>query len=83
MRMNHQGPISRETRPTNVTLRTALVNEAKELGINISAAASAGLEQAVAVEKAERWIRENGPALGSYNEFVSERGLPLANLRIF
>jgi antitoxin CcdA len=80
MRMKHERS---PTRPTNVTLSRALVDEAKELGVNISSAAASGLQQAVARKRAERWLRDNGSALGSYNAFVEKRGLPLAKLRLF
>jgi antitoxin CcdA len=69
--------------PTNVTLDTALVAEARDLGVNISRASAAGLERAVAQARAERWLRENGPALRSSNAFVEAHGLPLKNLRRF
>ena len=84
MRMKHEGSSQRRaTRATNITLSSTLVDEAKELGVSISSAATAGLEAAVARKRAERWIRDNGPALGSYNAFVEERGLPLAKFRLF
>jgi antitoxin CcdA len=70
-------------RPTNLSLNAALVDEAKELGINISQAAAAGLQEAVGKRRAERWLEENGAALRSYNEFVSMRGLPLDKFRLF
>jgi antitoxin CcdA len=71
------------TRPTNITLSRALVDEAKALGVNISSAAARGLEQAVAKKRAERWLCDNGAALGAYNEFIEEHGLPLAKFRLF
>jgi antitoxin CcdA len=71
------------TRPTNLSLSAALVDEAKELGVNISSAAASGLEQAVAKRRAERWLDENGAALESYNEFVRKNGLPLEEFRLF
>jgi antitoxin CcdA len=71
------------TRPTNLSLSAALVDEAKELGINISLAAGAGLEEAVRKRRAERWLEENGAALETYNEFVDTHGLPLDKFRIF
>jgi antitoxin CcdA len=70
-------------RPTNLSLSAALVDEAKELGINISQAAAAGLEEAVAKRRAERWLEENGAALRSYNELVNKNGLPLDKFRLF
>lgn len=71
------------TRPTNLSLNAALVDEAKALGINISLAAASGLEQAVAKKRAERWIQENAAALDSYNEYVNRCGLPLEKSRLF
>ena len=83
MRMNNRGAITRGTRPTNVTLRAALVDEAKELGVNISLAAARGLENAVKEARAERWLEENRGALESSNEWMETNGLPLADLRLF
>ena len=71
------------SRPTNVTLNAALVEEAKALGVNISLAAASGLEQAVAKRRAERWAKENAAALGSYNDYVEANGLPLEKYRLF
>lgn len=71
------------TRPTNVTLSSALVDEAKALGVNISQAATSGLEQAVAWKRSERWLEENGEALDSFNEYIEQNGLPLERFRLF
>ena len=85
MRMNDVVPQVADRRgrtvPTNVTLDAALVAEARELGVNISRASAAGLENAVARARAERWLRENGSALQSSNDLVAARGLPLKALR--
>ena len=71
------------TRPTNLSLNARLVEEAKALGVNLSLAASSGLEQAVAKRRGERWIEENAAALDSYNEYVENHGLPLEKSRLF
>ena len=71
------------TRPTNLSLSVSLVEEAKELGVNISLAAACGLEQAVAKRRAERWAQENAAAPESYNRFVEKNGLPLEKHRLF
>lgn len=71
------------TRATNLSLDAALVDEAKQLGVNISLAAARGLEQAVAKIRAERWLEENRAAFDSYNEYVEEHGLPLEKFRLF
>ena len=88
MRMNVNANVSRSkraapTRPTNLSLSASLVDEAKALGVNISVAASAGLEQAVARSRAERWLKENAAALDSYNDYVEANGLPLEKSRLF
>ena len=81
MRMN--AVVKSRTKPTNVSLDAALVEEAKELGVNISLASAWGLEQAVKKARAERWLEENREALDSYNEWVEANGLPLAKYRLF
>ena len=73
----------RITRATNLSLSAALVDEAKELGVNISLAAASGLEQAVAKRRAERWLEENAAAIDSYNDYVEKNGLPLETFRLF
>jgi antitoxin CcdA len=42
-----------------------------------------GLEHALARKRAERWLKENAAALGSYNVYVEKNGLPLEKLRLF
>lgn len=71
------------TRPTNVSLSASLVEEAKQLGVNISSAASNGLKQAVAEKRAERWLEANAAALDDYNQYIDANGLPLAKSRLF
>jgi len=81
MRMN--AATKSRTRPTNVSLDAALVEEAKELGVSISQASNRGLEQAVKKARGERWLEENKPALDAYNDYVAKHGLPLAKYRLF
>jgi antitoxin CcdA len=71
------------TRATNVSLDAALVEEAKELGVNISLASARGLEQAVKKARAKRWLEENKAALDAYNDYVAKHGLPLTKYRLF
>jgi antitoxin CcdA len=68
---------------TNVSLDSALVAEARQLGVNISRASAEGLESAVAQARAERWSRENEAALESSNVYVDAHGLPLKAMRQF
>ncbi len=71
------------TRPTNVSLDTALVAEAKALGVNISSASARGLKQAVDSARAKLWLEENKDALAASNDHVEANGLPLRPLRKF
>jgi antitoxin CcdA len=68
---------------TNVTIEPNLLLRAKELRINISQAAEAGLMQAAAARQAEIWLADNQAALQSSNDFVQKNGLPLAQFRNF
>lgn len=81
MRMNTG--VKTRTKPTNVSLDAALVEEAKALGVNISLASTRGLEQAVKQARSERWLEENRSALESSNAWVEANGLPLAKYRLF
>ncbi len=70
-------------KPTNLSLDQALLQEARELGVNLSQAAEHGLRQAVASAKAGAWKRENKAAMESSNAWVDKRGLPLERFRRF
>jgi antitoxin CcdA len=68
---------SEKRRPTNVSLDIALVEAAREKGINISRASEAGLREALA----RRWREDNAQAIEAYNAHVAEHGLPLPSFR--
>ncbi len=68
---------------TNLTLDAQAIAEAKELGINISAACEEGLVVAISKARGEKWLRENRAALASSNAWVEKHGLPLAKYRMF
>jgi antitoxin CcdA len=68
---------------TNVSISETLLADAKELQINVSRAAEAGLDRAIAERRAEIWLQENLDALQSSNEYVERNGLPLAKYRQF
>lgn len=70
-------------RPTNVTLPTALVAEARVLGVNVSRACEAGLAAALRSARAERWRAENQAAMESWNTTLERDGIPLARFRAF
>lgn len=81
--MNHPARIDGRKRPTNVSLSTELVEEARRLGVNLSQACERGLSEQVAETRAANWLRENKAALESSNAYVEKHGLPLAKHRLF
>ncbi len=72
-----------QKKPTNLSLDRSLLAEARELNVNLSRAAEAGLRQAIAQTKSERWKAENAAAMESSNQWVEEHGLPLEKYRQF
>lgn len=82
--MRHPVPYANAAKKaTNVSLAEPLLAEAKELRINVSQAAEAGVAQAVAEKRAEQWVAENAKAFDCWNAYVEKNGLPLAKYRGF
>ena len=75
--------IKHARRPTNLSLDSALLEEAKALGVNMSRSAEAGIAEAVRRSKQQRWLQANQAALDSSNEYVALNGLPLYRHRQF
>ncbi|GAK34566.1 antitoxin [Iodidimonas nitroreducens] len=70
-------------RATNLTIDTMLLDEARDLGINLSATLEASLRDAVRARKAALWLEENRAAIQSSNAWVAKNGLPLEKYRQF
>jgi antitoxin CcdA len=77
------GPEATHKKRTNLSIDSQLLQEAKQLGINVSQSAEAGLAQAVSQQKQQRWLQENSQAIESSNDFVAHHGLPLAQYQHF
>lgn len=74
-----QGP----KKATNVSLTASLVEEARDIGINVSQACEEGLAAAVKAEKERRWLEENAKAIERFNEWIETNGIPLSEYRQF
>lgn len=81
--MNRPSRFSGTKKPTNVSLPSDMVSEAKRLGINVSQACEMGLANILREAQKEEWKRENREAIESWNKWVAENGLPLAKYRQF
>jgi len=67
----------------NVTLPESLLQEARQLKINLSQACERGLAAEVSQTKAQKWQQENQAAINAWNAYVEEHDLPLAEYRQF
>ena len=57
-------------KPTNLTINTDLLNQAKDMNINISSILEIALANVVKQRKKEKWVEENRNAVKAYNEYV-------------
>ena len=69
--------------PTNLSLRSDLVRRAKALGLNISEAVDAALEDVIRDAERTAWLRENEEAIADYNEAIESRGVFSDDWRTF
>jgi len=67
--------INAPKKPTNLTVNSDLLHQAKDLNINLSSILELALSDAVKQRKREEWKEENTESIDSYNQFVSENGL--------
>lgn len=58
-----------------LSLRRELVQRATALGLNISEAVDASLENIIRVAEREAWLRENKAAITDYNKSVDRLGV--------
>jgi antitoxin CcdA len=61
-------------RQTNLSIDEQLLEEARELGINLSQTMESALRGVLTEERARRWLEENRDAIESYNEHIERRG---------
>ncbi|MFA5966158.1 MAG: type II toxin-antitoxin system CcdA family antitoxin [Sphingomonas sp.] len=70
-------------RPINLSIDSALIDEAKALDINVSRACEEGLRERIRGEKGARWLEQNRAAIDDWNAYIAEHGLPLERYRAF
>jgi len=75
--------LSASKKPTNVTVNSDLLKQAKALDINLSAALEQTLIELVRQKQAAAWLAENRAAIDDYNRFVEENGTFADDLRSF
>lgn len=70
-------------RAVNLTLSARTLEQARALGMNLSATVDALLAEEVRRRYWERWNEDNREAIDHYNERIARDGLPLARYRSF
>jgi antitoxin CcdA len=70
-------------RATNVSIRTDLLEAAREAGVNLSATLERALAEELASVKRARWREENREAIAAYNEHVDGHGAFSDGVRSF
>lgn len=70
-------------RAVNLTLNSALIQEAKALEINLSREFEAHLADVVKRVKREKWLLENREAIDAYNAHIERDGVFSDGLREF
>ncbi len=58
----------------NLSLDSALVDRARDLGLNLSQAVDGALRDAVRKAEEAAWLEENREAIEAYNRRIEERG---------
>jgi antitoxin CcdA len=67
----------------NLSIDAALLREARERDINLSATLERALSEALHQQRRERWLAENKPCIAAYNEQVDAHGAFADTLRTF
>ncbi|MEY8878660.1 MAG: type II toxin-antitoxin system CcdA family antitoxin [Leptothrix sp. (in: b-proteobacteria)] len=70
-------------RAVNLSLNSQVLDQARELGMNVSATVDALLAEEVRKRYWARWNDDNKDAIAHYNERIAREGLPLARYRSF
>ena len=70
-------------KPTNLSLNSDLLRQAKELRINLSQTLERCLVQILLEEKRRAWRDENREAIDAYNRRIEEQGVFSNGLRGF
>lgn len=69
-------------RKTSLTLDAAALDEAKEIGINVSAVAEAALLKAISEARSRQWLADNAEAFAAQANWHERHGHPLAEIMV-
>ena len=75
--------MSASKKAVNLSVDAALLREARERDINLSATLERALEEALRQDRRKRWLAENKRGIAAYNEQVDAHGAFADTLRSF
>lgn len=70
-------------RATNLSIDAELLDQARQLGLNVSQVCEASLREHVRQELTRRWKTDHADFIAAYNDVVAAEGLPLDAWRSF
>lgn len=70
-------------KPTNVSINSDLLNQARSLKINLSATLERALTEQLRERQEAQWRQENATAIHAYNEHVEKYGTFSDSVRKF
>ncbi|MGE5385990.1 MAG: type II toxin-antitoxin system CcdA family antitoxin [Betaproteobacteria bacterium] len=70
-------------RPTNLSVNSDLLRQARELDINLSRVLEAALADQVRTLRTQQWLEANQKAIADYNAHIEADGVFSAGLRSF
>jgi antitoxin CcdA len=74
---------SSSKRAANVSVRSELLDAAREAGLNLSATLESALERELAAAKRKKWREDNRDAISAYNEYIEKHGTFSDDVRSF
>lgn len=78
-----RSPAAVPKRATNVSVRSDLLDAAREAGLNLSATMERALTEELADAKRKKWREENRAAIDAYNEHIEKHGVFSDGVRRF
>lgn len=70
-------------KPTNVSIRSDLLAEARALGLNLSRTLETALEAEIRDKHKQQWLEDNRKALEAYSRHIERDGLFADRFRPF
>lgn len=67
-------------RKTSLTLDAATLDDARKLGLNVSAVAEGALRLAVSEAHRKKWLEDNAEAFAAQADWHARNGHPLADI---